>query len=478
MVIRADRSHQHQQLANINSLIASSERVVEEKNKVIQVEAEIEPVLEEQDLWLLKYDELAQKSQNIPLSHLGCCKEGGDLFSALCMWVDVNQQYVDLGLFPQWYDIARELNIDSMKTEWVKVCIRPEQSFTRAILEIYMNDGGTLGEVISALKRQEQYRIIHEISDMMEEFLDVYEQYHKSVLREDNTNMNNSHVYSIMKTLQDSFSKAGFEDPLAKYQTYSLGFKRYLSQKNLTHGKNDLLLNHMTFESSGHEQYQDSGYSSPYVYEGNLPSMPETDKSLTNIRETRYKDEQGKIKIKNDIPTKDLTVRILVVFSRDGIEIADDIVNYIDNYSYSENPSITVDLIRLNEFDLWNALIQNPEGCIVKWLDEIDFVMPILSPQLMLDLHQGGEMRGPPGPTSALINKYIYALLRTQYVSNGCQNTKVRPLMPVQFEPVIGNSKPITSEPLFRMWGYSDRQAIVKRIEAIIKFWLKKNNLV
>ena len=34
-----------------------------------------------------------------------------------------------------------------MKTEWVKVCIRPEQSFTRAILEIYMNDGGTLGEV-------------------------------------------------------------------------------------------------------------------------------------------------------------------------------------------------------------------------------------------------------------------------------------------------------------------------------------------
>ena len=47
-----------------------------------------------------------------------------------------------------------------------------------------------------------------------------------------------------------------------------------------------------------------------------------------------------------------------------------------------------MDLIRLNEFDLWNALIQNPEGCIVKWLDEIDFVMPILSPQLMLDLHQ------------------------------------------------------------------------------------------
>jgi hypothetical protein len=47
-----------------------------------------------------------------------------------------------------------------MKTEWVKVCVRPEQSFTRAVLEIYMNDGGTLGEVIHALRRQKQYRII------------------------------------------------------------------------------------------------------------------------------------------------------------------------------------------------------------------------------------------------------------------------------------------------------------------------------
>ena len=55
---------------------------------------------------------------------------------------------------------ARELNIDEMKTEWVRVCVRPEQSFTRAILEIYMADGGSLGEVIIALRRQKQFRII------------------------------------------------------------------------------------------------------------------------------------------------------------------------------------------------------------------------------------------------------------------------------------------------------------------------------
>ena len=47
-----------------------------------------------------------------------------------------------------------------MKAEWVQVCVRPEQSFTRAILEIYMADGGSRGEVITALRKQKQFRII------------------------------------------------------------------------------------------------------------------------------------------------------------------------------------------------------------------------------------------------------------------------------------------------------------------------------
>ena len=34
-------------------------------------------------------------------------------------------------------------------------------------------------------------------------------------------------------------------------------------------------------------------------------------------------------------------------------------------------------------------------------------------------------IQGPPAPTSPLINKYIYTLLRSQYVSNGCKNNKV-----------------------------------------------------
>jgi len=126
------------QFENINNLIKISEIIEEEKVREVEADKQDDPVpdIDEGDFWLVKYDELAQKTKAIPLTHLGCCKEGGELFSTLCMWIDINQKYVDLGMFPQWYDIARELNIDNMKTEWVKTCVRPEQSFTRAILEI------------------------------------------------------------------------------------------------------------------------------------------------------------------------------------------------------------------------------------------------------------------------------------------------------------------------------------------------------
>jgi len=467
------------QLENINNLIASSEKKEQElyDNSCIEAEVEVEPAFDQDDLWLVKYDELAQKTSSIPLSHLGCCKEGGDLFSSLCMWVDVNQKYVELGLFPQWYDIARELNIDSMKTEWVKVCVRPEQSFTRAILEIYMSDGGTLGDVIAALRKQKQYRIIQEISEQADEFLDVYTVYHKNSYNPAAGGTDN-HLYSIMRTLFDTFNKAGYEDPLSKYQDYSQGFKSYFgSRKELQKtggreyikaGGGEYIVNNMHQLSSSHH---DSGYTSPREYGGYLPAMPVMEVTPTSVSTYR---EEVKVNLNANL-SPDFTVRILLVFARDGLDDADELATAFDNFTPPDCPNIKVDIFRLNEIDLWNAILQNPEACILKWLDEMDFVMPILTPNFLQDLHEGGESQGPPAPTSPLINKYIYSLLRTQYVSSGCKNLKVRPLLPREHESLIGTSKPLNHEPLFRMWNYSDRDTVEKRITAMVKMWAKNN---
>merc|ERR550519_2967519 len=74
------------------------------------------------------------------------------------------------------------------------------------------------------------------------------------------------------------------------------------------------------------------------------------------------------------------TIRILLVFARDGAIHADQIVTGMVNFSHEDFPSIRVDFFRLNEVELWNALLVNPEACLMKWIDEMDYVIPILTP--------------------------------------------------------------------------------------------------
>jgi len=431
--------------------------------------------IDESDLWMVKYDELAQKSKSIPLSHLGCCKEGGELFNNLCMWVDINQKYLDLGLFPQWDDIARELNIDEMKTEWVRVCIRPEQSFTRAILEIYMADGGTVGDVIAALMKQKQYRIIQEISDKAEEFLDVYNTYHKSSYNP--RSGDNVHVYSILKTLFEAFNKVGQEDPLKKYQLYSNGFKSYMKILNdgkINVGETDLIVNAVHLQEATKLESHDSGYTSPYRYGGSLPSMAEASlpsKPISELKENKNTSEEV-------VNGKNFHVlRILLVFAKDGAPFADQIVTGMMNFTNEDFPSVRVDFFRLNEIELWNTMLVNPEACLMKWTDEMDFIMPILTPDYLQDLHNPNIGSGPPGPTSSMINKYLYTLLRAEFVSNGCQNMKVRPAMPKEFSDQLHKSKPVQIEPLFKMWKHTDIPSMKSRVKSMITIWAKKNQI-
>ena len=62
-----------QQKALVTQLLAdhSTEQELKVREEVKQ---EIEPRIDQSDLWLVKYDELALKTHNIPLSHLSCCR--------------------------------------------------------------------------------------------------------------------------------------------------------------------------------------------------------------------------------------------------------------------------------------------------------------------------------------------------------------------------------------------------------------------
>ena len=59
-----------QQKALVSQLLA--DHSIEETSE--EVKEEIEPRIDQSDLWLVKYDELALKTHNIPLAHLSCCR--------------------------------------------------------------------------------------------------------------------------------------------------------------------------------------------------------------------------------------------------------------------------------------------------------------------------------------------------------------------------------------------------------------------
>ena len=131
---------------------------------------------------------------------------------------------------------------------------------------------------------------------------------------------------------------------------------------------------------------EDSGYTSPHRYAGNLPPM--TDASMEQTRPiseiTRLRSSKKLVEdeVEEDLKPKQ-TIRILLVFARDGASAAEEIVSGMIGFHCDDYPTIRVDFFRLNELELWHALLINPEGCLMKWLDEMDFVMPILTPQYL-----------------------------------------------------------------------------------------------
>ena len=111
------------------------------------------------------------------------------------------------------------------------------------------------------------------------------------------------------------------KDPLDKFQLYSGGFKSYLKNAGET-GDSELIVNAVQLNQSG----EDSGYTSPYRYGGFLPSLSQTtpgDKSARDIRLEKMVVEEDKI----------TRIRILLIFSTDGVAHAESIVTGLENFS-------------------------------------------------------------------------------------------------------------------------------------------------
>jgi len=389
------------------------------------------------------YKHMIDETLDLPLEKLVLTPEGCEIFDILCLRLDVNQKYVDL--LPQWRDVAHVLQLDDLATKWVEVCVRPREGLTRAMLEIYMRDGGTLGEVLEALLDLECLDILEDTKPKVDIYLKKKE---AGDLVAISNFANCENFFSIIKTLALAL---GNQDPCRDVHKYANGLK-------------NTKFSGITPDACEVREHSGVIESVAEVMNNDWPRYT-SDLHLNKL------DSVGL----DEYPKKRIICKILLIFADDGVA---DSQRAIDISKTVDNENCSIDLIRLNEATLWYEVLVNPEACCMKWASEADYIMPILTPKFLQEIHgqisRDSEFLGLL-PTSPVLNKYMYNLARSQYTQNGCKNLKVRPLIPLHCLTKVKNSNAVRMDPLLAHTWKAMREDMVKsRFKALMAECVKK----
>ena len=113
-----------------------------------------------------------------------------------------------------------------------------------------------------------------------------------------------------------------------------------------------------------------------------------------------FEDEEDLEKLKK----KKTTCKVLLLFSEDGVPASDIAIDVSKTVDHEE---CRLEVFRLNEATLWYEILTNPEACCMKWTTEADYIMPILTPKFLQEIHRKIDANHESGllPTSPVLNK-------------------------------------------------------------------------
>lgn len=326
--------------------------------------------------------------------------------------------------------MANQLQIDDLRIQWVQTCVRPKEGLTRAILEMYMRDNGTLGQVLGALLDLELYAVLGRVVEAVELFVKDHEN------RPDTLKRPNPQYFSILATLANVF---GQQDPCSEiFKLSSLNH-----QQPLTHS--------VLVQSSGEGRE-------------NLDFLDQFDPYKPDIHNKL--DFEGSTLSKPGQDTK--LCRILLLFASDGVEFSRDIKTWIHGFEFE---NVRAEVFQLNEVSMWFEVLQNPEACCLKWANEADYVIPILTPNYLREIHIGSGQNGEGSllPTSATLNRFLYNCLRARYAQEGCKNKVVRPIIPSEYLAQISRSQVVQIDPILRsVWIPMDQSRVEGRLKSML----------
>lgn len=94
----------------------------------------------------------------------------------------------------------------------------------------------------------------------------------------------------------------------------------------------------------------------------------------------------------------------------------------------------------------------NPEEFIFDCISQVDYVMPVITPEYLKAIKScTNAVENDVLHTDNKYVKYIYTLLSTHYVMNGCKNFKVRGLLPDNYLSLVHTHR-LMEHPLLQVW--------------------------
>ena len=359
-------------------------------------------------------------------------------------------------ILPQWKNLAVRLEVSELRTKWIETCVRPSEGLTRYLLEVYMRDGGTLGEVLQGLLELGCLDILEMLKEKVGSFLE-----HRNV---PDTKAIKGKIdpkfFSILATLANALGKA---DPIADMmQRHSLGLKKCSAQSDsgeiFDQRETSVMVRGV---GTGAENCDPNPGRDWPAYSPEL-----------HLKQRSAGIEKGR---------RGNCCRILLLFADDGVSFSEEAHNMMQGV---EHRGVVAEVFRLNESSLWYEMLVSPEACCMKWAGEADYVVPILSPNVVREFHGAAAAEGGGGedgglvPTSPMINRFMYTLLRSRYVDAGCRNEVVRPVLPTQYMALLGASPAIKKDPLLRLvWVPLREEKVKARLRGMLAETAKKRSL-
>lgn len=117
--------------------------------------------------------------------------------------------------------------------------------------------------------------------------------------------------------------------------------------------------------------------------------------------------------------------------------------------------------------DIANALLEDPGNSIHKWFKQVDFVVPVLSPQFLRQLQDRDS--DPDTLQERQYNRYLYRMLLDDYVAKMSKNYKCRALYVPEYCTEVRSSELVKGNGLLQMnWNCSSEEEIEQLGEILI----------